>query len=280
VAVFAACSDPTGGNNQPALVFEWLRTDNRDIYRAAMGGLDTLRLTTDPGEDVDPTSGGGMVVFTSYRDGNGELYSVNATGGAARRLTNTTTNETQAALSRDGAHLAFISDVSGVPKLWVSAGDGSGAAPVTAGFAFPGSPEAGPSWSPGGDRIAFVSAVNGSADIFLVTPGSAPVALVTDPAADVEPAWSPPGSEIAFVSDRDGDAELYIVSIQTGQVRRITNRPDTDAQPAWLPDGKLIFTAWVNGIPRLRWLDPAAPGQVTDVPVGAPDPAQHPAAIF
>ena len=80
---------------------------------------------------------------------------------------------------------------------------------------------------------------------------------------------SPPGDQVAFVSDRDGDTELYLVAVPSGQVRRLTSPPGNNAQPAWLPDGKLMFTAWVNGTPRLRWLDPVAPDQATDVPVGS-----------
>src|SRR2546428_4595920 len=82
----------------PVIVFDWLRNGNRDIYRAALDGKDTLRLTSDPGDDQHPTERAGTVVFTSYRDGNGELYAVPATRGAERRLTTSAANETQPAL--------------------------------------------------------------------------------------------------------------------------------------------------------------------------------------
>jgi len=66
-----------------------LRNGNRDIYRAALDGKDTVRLTSDPGDDQHPTERAGTVVFTSYRDGNGELYAVPSIGGGEQRLTTT-----------------------------------------------------------------------------------------------------------------------------------------------------------------------------------------------
>jgi Tol biopolymer transport system component len=279
--VSAACSDATGPGGKPVVLFDWMRDGNRDIYRATLETLDTLRLTTDPGDDQHPTAGGGNIVFTSYRAGNGELYSIPERGGTARRLTNTSTNETQPALSRDGSRLAFISDESGSPKLWIAGGNGEAAQRATPAFGFPGSAEASPSWSPSGDRLVFVATSNGSADLFTLVPGASPETLVDDSLADVEPSWSADGRQVAFVSDRDGDAELYVVDVQTRQVRRLTNRPGIDAQPSWLADGRIVYTAWEGAIQHLRWLDPADPARTGEVNLGTGSgAAAHATAIF
>src|ERR1700747_3027831 len=166
-----ACSTSEGPKvtAPPAIVFDWLRDGHRDIYRATLDGTDTLRLTSNPGDDQYPSERAGTVVFTSYRDGNGELYAVAATGGVERRLTTTAANETQPALSPDGRHIAYLSDESGVPKLWLSAADGTNPQPLTAGVGFAGSIEASPSWAPSGDRIVFVSTAQGRAGLFILT---------------------------------------------------------------------------------------------------------------
>jgi Tol biopolymer transport system component len=266
----------------PTIVFDLLRDGNRDIYRAALDGMDLVRLTTDPGDDGDPTAVGDRVVFVSYRDGNGELYAMPLEGGAPTRLTFTDAAEAGPALSSDGAWLAYTRSDGGVPKLWVSRSDGGAAARVTGSFGFPGSIEASPSWAPSGARLAFVSTAEGTADLFTYTVSTAAFApLVPDSAsrAEVEPAWSPDGAWVAFATDRPGDTEIYLLEVATGELRRLTNRPESDGQPTWVPDGRLVYVAWTGGSPRLRWLDPQVPNEVHDIDVGPGEP-RHPAGVI
>src|SRR5689334_9167895 len=120
VAMGSGCGDATGPGTGNEIVFDWVRDGNREIYRASLDGGDTVRITSDPGDDQHPTSARGTIVFTSFRDGNGELYAVTSDGTDLRRLTHTNGNETEPALSPDGNQLAYVSDESGAPKLWVS----------------------------------------------------------------------------------------------------------------------------------------------------------------
>ena len=71
IALLVGCTASEAPNvaAPPAIVFDWLRNGNRDIYRAMLDGTDTVRLTSDLGDDQYPTERAGTVVFTSYRDG-------------------------------------------------------------------------------------------------------------------------------------------------------------------------------------------------------------------
>jgi Tol biopolymer transport system component len=262
-------------------VFDWLRDGNRDIYRAALDGTDTVRLTSDPGDDQYPTERAGTVVFTSYRDGNGELYAVPLTGGgAARRLTNTAANETQPALSPDGRHIAYLSDESGVPKLWLCAADGTNPEPLTAGFGFAGSVEASPSWAPSGDRLVFVSTAHGHAGLFVLTLGAGdPVSLVDDSSTAVEPSWSADGRLVAFASNRAGVTNIFTVDVATLAIRQVTTDTATAGQPAWLADGGFVYTSWRGATPRLRWRNITASGSPVTIDLGAGD-VQHAAPVY
>jgi len=283
IALLVGCTASEAPNvaAPPAIVFDWLRNGNRDIYRAMLDGTDTVRLTSDLGDDQYPTERAGTVVFTSYRDGNGELYAVPSTGRAERRLTTTPANETQPALSPDGRHVAYLSDESGVPKLWMCAADGTNPEPLTTGFGFAGSIEASPSWAPSGDRLVFVSTANGHAGLFILTlGGGAPTPLVADSSTAVEPSWSPDGTLVAFASTRagGGGTNIYTVNVASHQITQQTHGSATDGQPAALPDGRIVYVSWVGGTPELRWLDPAtqAVGSVSP----GPGAAQHPASIY
>ncbi len=255
----------------PMIVFELLRSGNRDIYRAALDGGDTVRLTTSPAEDGDPTVAGDSVVFVSYRDGNAELYATSISGGTPRRLTTTAVAEAAPVLSSSGTRLAYTRSDSGVPKLWMSASDGSNAARVTESFGFGGSIEASPTWAPAGDRLAFVSTSEGTADVFLyslATGSFSPLVPDSLSSAEVEPAWSSDGEWVAFATNRSGDTEIYMLEVSTGALARLTDRVGPDGQPTWTTDGRLVYTAWTDGIPELRWMDPDSPADVQSIDVG------------
>lgn len=252
----------------PLIVFDLLTEEGLDIYIAALDGEDLRRLTTHPADDRQPTAAGGAVVFVSYRDGNAELYSMPLDGGSAQRLTETATTELDPALSPDGTRLAFTRIVGGLPKLFTSHADGSGATRATASFDHGASIEAGPSWAPDSQRLVFVSTQQGSADLWIWSPTEGVSPLVVHPAADVEPAWSPDGRQVAFVSTRDGGTDLYRIEVATGEITRLTDRPETDAQPAWLPDGRLVYTVHTGGAVTLRWMDPFDPGITHEIPIG------------
>lgn len=281
--VSAACT----GAEAPSIpavpiVFDWSRDGVRSIYRASLDGLDTDRLTSGAADDEHPSERSGLVVFTSYRDGHGELYAVSATGGPLQRLTTTMANETQPALSPDGTQIAYLSDESGVTKLWLCAANGTGGHWLTAGFGFAGSVEAGPSWAPTGDRIVFVSTLNGYANLFVTDlVGGTPTPLVADSSADVEPTWSLDGAEVAFASNRSpgGTTNIYMVNVTTQAIARLTTGPGPDGQPGWLPDGRIVYTSFATATPTLRWLDPTRPDSSVAIDVG-PGAAQHAVGIF
>ena len=59
----------------------------------------------------------------------------------------------------------------------------------------------------------------------------------------------------------------------SGAVTRLTGGLGTDGEPAWLSDGRVVYVDWLNGVPELFWLDPAAPDSaqhVIDVGPGVP----------
>lgn len=260
----------------PTVVFDMVSAGNRDVYQVALDGQDLQRLTTEPADDASPAVAGATVVFVSYRAGNAELYSVPLGGGAATRLTTTAQAETSPALSADGQRLAFTFEPSGVGKVFTATATNQNRAQAAPGFGFAGSPETAPTWAPAGDRLAFVGTASGTADIFQVAPGGQPTLVVGGPHAYVNPAWSPDGARIAFASNRDGDPAVYVVPVAGGAVTRLSERPGTEAEPAWTADGRLVYVEMLTGsadgrTSRLVWIDPADPSRVHAIPVaGSP----------
>ena len=114
----------------------------------------------------------GCSVYSSTRDGNGELYELLVAGGASeKRLTTSTFNETQPVLNNAGSGLAFTSDAIGLPRLFAGPASLSSVARLTsAAFGFGGSIETDATWSATGDRVAFMSTANGRANLFITGP--------------------------------------------------------------------------------------------------------------
>ncbi len=265
----------------PTIVFEAVVSGNRDIYSVALDGGALTPLTTDAGDDRQPSASGGTVVFVSYRTGSAELFSVPLAGGSQTRLTTNSSDESDPRLSPDGTHLALIFVGAYSRVMIASASAAAPTRPIAADAGFSGALEASPAWSPAGDRVAYTTTRDGAAGIYIAAlagaTGSA-TQLVSGAHgyASVEPAWSPDGLTIAFASNRDGPTELYRVTLATGAAVRLTTRGNV-GQPSWLADGRLLFTERVAGTFALRWLDPADPARVHSIPTGAGS-AQHPTA--
>lgn len=260
----------------PVVLFDRVTNSNRDIWRIDLDGQNEQQLTTDVGDDQDPTVAQGTVVFVSYRSGNGDLWSVPLAGGTNTRLTTTAKDETTPALSADGQKLAFSFMESSVTKIYTSAANGTGAQRAAPSFGFDGSIETYPTWGTGG-ALAFVATNNGTADIFGMTGTATPTLLAGGNQAEVEPAYSPDGKTLAFVSNRTGTVEIFLLNVATGGVTQLTSGAGTKAQPAWTPDGRIVYTETLNGATHLRWIDPAAPGTTYLIDTGA-GAVGHPAA--
>jgi hypothetical protein len=67
------------------------------------------------------------------------------------------------------------------------------------------------------------------------------------PIAEVDeifnPTWAPDGHAICFTGMSRGLTDLYLYDLNSGMVKRLTNDPFADLQPAWSPDGRRIAFA-------------------------------------
>lgn len=251
----------------PQIVFDRLVAGNRDIWRAFLDGEGAVRLTDHVAEDSDPSAAGGNVVFVSYRDTNAELYMVPLEGGTAKRLTYTPRNELAPSLAQDGRKVVYAADTGGATKIWTLDAETLAAGALALQGAATSHIHLSPAWRPHSDTLVYVSTALGGADVFLARASSGvnePIAQGTK--AEVEPAISADGTRVVFVSNRDGNDELYLLTLATGDVKRLTNRPGSDAHPAWLADGRIVYTALTGTVSSLYWMDPENPEKVFPIP--------------
>jgi TolB protein len=158
---------------------------------------------------------GRTIVFVSWRDGNGEVYAMDADGSSPRNLTQNPANDVRPAWSPDGRSIAFVSRRS--PSSRCKSGPGG-------------------CWRDY-DRQ--------SENYVMSADGSTKRNLTRDRASDDLPTWSPDGRRIAFLHGRGrGRGQLYVVNADGSGLRnlgRIAGPALFASHPVWSPDGRTIY---------------------------------------
>lgn len=179
------------------------------------------------------------IMFSSYRDGDAEIYLMNADGSNLQKVTNNGGSDIGLAISPDGTQIAFASDRNGNESLYVMDADGSNVHRLSSSIDI----ENPVAWSPNGNTIAFVSKRSGNAEIYSInTDGLSEQRLTNNSFVDEAPGWSPDGDRITFHSNRDGDFEIYTMNTEGTSLKQITNDTNNNYLPRWSPDGsKYVF---------------------------------------
>jgi Tol biopolymer transport system component len=158
---------------------------------------------------------GRTIVFVSWRDGNGEVYAMDADGSSPRNLTQDPAKDVHPAWSPEGRRIAFVSRRDGNSEVYVMNADGSGKRNLTRNRAT----DDYPTWSSDGRRIAFLRPATRR--------------------------YKMPGRDVI----RRGH-HLYVVNADGSGLRRLTRNPGSvlssagnniGGQIVWSPDGQTIY---------------------------------------
>ncbi len=175
--------------------------------------------------DIDAS---GDVVFSSSFKGSPNIYEKLASGKIVR-LTHSLGIDVSPVFSPDGKKIAFVSDRSGTPQIYIMDSDGYNISRVT----FSGDYDTSPAWSPDGKRIVFVGRYNGISQIFTVKTDGSDQMLLTDRGSNGEPCFSPDGGMIAFTSNRDGHKAIYVMQANGQDQKRLSPRGMIAYGPRW-----------------------------------------------
>ena len=226
------------------ILFESDRDGNPEIYAVDDAGH-INRMTDNPAADTQAAWDPSMqrMAFTSNRDGQNEIYLMNADGTNPINLTNNPADEQQPAWSVDGQWIAFTSNRDGNYEIYIQQVNGSEVINLTNN---PGN-DTQPNWvrstnfDPSGESIVFTSDRDGNQEIYrMKTDGSEAINLTGNPATDQMAKGSPDGALVVFTTDRDGNQEIYTMRIDGQNQQNLTNNPSTDFGPSWAAN-----QAWV-----------------------------------
>lgn len=244
-------------------------------------------LTTTPGgkSGLHWSADGRRLAFASQ----GSIWVVDADGGPPRRLTNhpagagdpRTAVDRSPRWSPDGNWILFETGRRGNNDLMLVSADGKRTNLVTDS----GNDASAASWSPDGQRIAYVerspeffSGVLKVMDIDEVTgmTKGEPREIYrarTDRGGGWqvrEPVWSPDGTRLAVVLQDSGWDKIYLIPASGGPPKQLTDGESEDASPVFSPDGKILAFTSNRGNREARhvWLveiGGQAPRRLTDL---------------
>ena len=209
--------------------YVWAIYPSYDIFIARPNGSQIQQLTKTPGYDAEATisANGKKIVFTSMRDGDLEIYTMDANGRNVRRLTNELGYDGGPFFSPDGKQIVYRahhpqtekdkSDYQSLLKdnlirpstleLWVMNADGSNKRQITRN----GKANFAPYFFPDGKRIIFSSNLNDPKgrdfDLYKINIDGLGLERITfNDTFDGFPMFSPNGKQIVFASNRNAKA--------------------------------------------------------------------------
>ena len=206
--------------------------------------------------DERPQSGGepaGRIAFVSFRDGNQEIYVINADGTGERNLTEDPSEDFDPDWSPDGTKITFVSNRTGQPRIYVMDADGSNVQQLTSGAVGGLSPR----WSRDGERIAYSRAggialinVDGS-DMQLIMEAEPDETAAPCKAGSFPGGWSPDDELITYyaASATRGIGQVCTIKADGSDVEVIVEGPDAYfVEPVFSPVGsEIAYRAIVDG---------------------------------
>jgi len=218
--------------NSDYLMYSSERNRDWKIYLLDLNNFKEKLLFSSNGLNlVGNSSSRDEIVFSSSKDGNSEIYTINKYGGSLRKLTTSFGIDVSPSFSPDGSRIAFVSDRGGSPQIYVMYSNGSGVRRIT----FEGSYNTSPAWSPDGTWLAYTGMKDGKNQVFVIKSDGTMLRQLTSFGNNESPSFSPDGMFIAFDSDRDGKRGIYVMRLNGDGQRRITPKGIKAMSPKWSP---------------------------------------------
>ena len=224
------------------------------VERSNLAQLTKLTPATDTASASDPafSPDGSRVAFVSQRDGNAEIYVMNADGTGTTRVSSDPQPDGRPSFMPDGQSLVFHSSrTAGKQEIWAVNVDGTALTQLTR-----DSVNSSPAVSPDGQIIAYVSTRNKDGDIWLMNrDGTNQRQFTRSPQQrESEPRFLRDGTLVYLAERREGNRTVQQViraDLATGATTAITGTDLAMASFAVSPAGDLLALV-VNAEPQNR----------------------------
>jgi TolB protein len=206
---------------------------SRDIYLMEMDGSGRRKLVSNGSSNMFPRfTRGGALLYTSFKSGMPQLYL------GERRVTHDSYEYRGAEMSPDGRSIAASVDLGEQSDLvLIDPQTGKIIRKLT------DTPwdEVSPTWSNGGNLIAYVSSEGGHPQIYIMNAdGTGQRRLTMAGSYNTSPRFGP-GNRVVFSGMDMFRSDLFVVDLE-GNISRLTQEQGNNKDGSWSPDGRyLVF---------------------------------------
>jgi TolB protein len=232
------------------IVFVSNKTGFKEIYQCDFDGKDVEQLTSSRSISLTPalSPDGKYLAYTDYSTGRPALYIRNQLDGK-------TVMASKSGISIDPAwrnsrELATTLSFEGDQEIYLLKSDGALYRRLTRSNGI----DLSPTFSPDGNKMAYVSERNGQPQIFIQDLLSGEARRLTfNGDYNTQPTWSPSGDKIAYTTcENSGEFNIFTVGADGAGLRQLTAHAGQNESPSWSPDGEMIvFTSNRDGKKRL-----------------------------
>jgi TolB protein len=236
------------------------KTWSADVWEGDYDGGNTHQVTHDGYYSVTPTYlppkpgyASGSFFYVSYRTGIPKIYVASLRDGVGRRVSQLSGNQLHPTVTQQRDKIAFVSDTSGNPDLFLQDFNSDVGALGKPRQIFTSSGAQGsPTFSPDGRYIAFVSNMDGAPRVYVLNISEVAVkkrdikaTLITKQNREnTSPSWSPDGRYLCYSSKTDGIRQIWVYDFTTREERQLTQGNMNKENPSWAPNSlHIVYNA-------------------------------------
>jgi Tol biopolymer transport system component len=221
----SAAAKPKGPAYSRTERYRWDFDPAMDIFRADLDGANLVRLTDTPGYDAEGSysADGRQIIFTSFRDGDAEIYIMDADGKNPRRITRAKGYDGGPFFAPDDRKIIYRSDrkQNDLLQIYINNPEGTAERALTDNDAV----NWGPFFAPDSRQIVYSTSLHGHQNYELYrmdTTTGAQERLTYREGFDALPVFSPDGKRLMWTSKgrtTDNTSQLFIADYRAEAAR-------------------------------------------------------------
>ncbi|NVJ97835.1 MAG: PD40 domain-containing protein [Alphaproteobacteria bacterium] len=181
---------------------------------------------------------GKALLFHSFREGKGEIWEMDLTTLAQKKITAGDNNDRWPDVSPDGQKVSFISTRDANWEVYIIGRDGTGLKRLTDNYVL----NLGATWGPDNVSLAYAEHRDGEgvSDIFITNIDNGKRTRIAE--NGLWPDWSPDGRSIIFIRpESDETINVIRYDVKEGTEQQITQGLGMVTSPRWAADSQHIY---------------------------------------